>query len=453
MAVLATIVLFALLIIGIVKKISLPSLLLGLCVLGLIYLTAVKGSVLGDATTGNAAVDIFKFIENNMISNIGGIVFTLLVVIAYVDAMNAIKASDRLVEIIVNLVKGIKIPFLLIAIAIVIGALLRIPITMGPAVGALLMATLYPVLLRIGAPKPAAAAAVVLGVLTSWGPADSSVLLVMEYAGITDVSVAELFVSQQVPLIAVYLLALCVGAVIWWKFVIDKDVKAELIAEEAAKADEKKVPAIYALLPLIPVILLIVFSPICIATVKMSIPAAMLISLLIALIVHLIATKSFKAILDMMQSFYDSFGRTIVSIGLMVMFAITFAGIMNSIGGMRIIAEALVGLNMPAVLLVLILVLLSAVVNGVMGSFYGSLAICVPLAAQIAALTGIDAFLLAFLVLTACGMGCACCPVNPVVLLISGRSDVEPAELIKHNIVPAVISLVVVTFFGILVFG
>ena len=453
-----TAVLFALLVIGIVKKINLPSLLLGLSILGLIYLTAVNGSVLGDKTTGSPIIDIFTYIENSMVSSMGGIVFILMIVIAFVSAMNSIKASDVLVNILVKVVKGIRVPFVLIAVTIIVAALLRIPITMGPAVAALVIATLYPVLLKIGAPKPAAAAAVILGALTSWGPADASVLMVMELAGITDASVAELFVSSQVPLIVVYLIALCVGAIIWWKFFTDKKSKAEIVAaeeklEEDKGEDVKYPPAYYAILPLLPVILLIIFSPICIASVKMSIVTATLISLIIALIVHLITQRSFKALFDMLKVFYESYGNTIISIGILVMFAILFAAIQNTIGGMAIIASGLVSLNMPMVLLVLILVLFSAVVNAVVGSFYGTLAICVPIAAQVAALTGMDVFLLAFLVLTACGMGCACSPVNPVLLLVSQESKTDPAVLIKHNVAPAIFSLVVVTIFGVLFFG
>ena len=116
---------------------------------------------------------------------------------------------------------------------------------------------------------------------------------------------------------------------------------------------------------------------------------------------------------------------------------------------MKIIADALMGLNMPPLVLVLVVCVFAWFINVVVGSFVGSLSIAEPIAASVAAATGISAPLMCFLVVIACGAGCVCSPVNPMVMILSKKTDTM--DLIKRAGLPIGAGVLAATIFGVLV--
>ncbi|MGX8715275.1 MAG: hypothetical protein ACSW8A_05935, partial [Lachnospiraceae bacterium] len=146
MTLIATIIIFVLLILGIMKKINLNLLLLGETLLILIFLTITKGSGLGEATTGSMILDMFAYIANYLASNIGGVVFSMIFVSAYVEVMKHLGATTRLANALSKAVGKIHSRPLVIGLVILISALMRTCITSGPAEVILLLATFYPVM-------------------------------------------------------------------------------------------------------------------------------------------------------------------------------------------------------------------------------------------------------------------------------------------------------------------
>ena len=106
---------------------------------------------------------------------------------------------------------------------------------------------------------------------------------------------------------------------------------------------------------------------------------------------------------------------------------------------------------MPPLALVLLVCIFAGVINIVVGSFVGALSIAEPIAASVAAATGISAPLLCFLVVVACGAGCVCSPVNPMVMILSKKMDTM--ELIKRTAIPIWAGVLASTVFGVLVLG
>ena len=184
MALLVTLIIFILLILGIMKKINLNLLLLGETMLILIYLTITKGSVLGDATTGNAVMDIFAYIANYLATNIGGVVFSMVFVSAYVEVMKHLGATTKLASILSGAVGKIHSQTVVIGLVILISALMRTCITSGPAEVILLLATFYPVMLACGCSVETSCAAILVSNAICRGPADPIDLAASKLMGI-----------------------------------------------------------------------------------------------------------------------------------------------------------------------------------------------------------------------------------------------------------------------------
>lgn len=162
MALLVTIILFAILIFGILKKIDLRCLFLGEILLILIYLTATGTNVMGDASSGNVIMDWFVYLSNSIVSNIGGIVLSMMLMISYVEILNRLRATDMLAYYLKKPLGLTKNPYLAAVVVVVIGTLVRICISIAPPAAALIIGTFMPILLSLGCPFETACVAMLI---------------------------------------------------------------------------------------------------------------------------------------------------------------------------------------------------------------------------------------------------------------------------------------------------
>ena len=448
MALLVTLIIFILLILGIMKKINLNLLLLGETMLILIYMTITKGSVLGDATTGNAVMDIFAYIANYLATNIGGVVFSMVFVSAYVEVMKHLGATTKLASILSGAVGKIHSQTVVIGLVILISALMRTCITSGPAEVILLLATFYPVMLACGCSVETSCAAILVSNAICWGPADPIDLAASKLMGI-EVNMAEWFVRYMLPVFfVIFIVAIAVFLLIYRSF--DKK-HATMSDPEMTVSENVQVPALFALLPLLPLIIMLVFSPFCLKMISIDINGAVVLSMVITMIVVLCFGRKKASLADMITQFVAGFCDSMKTLGLTVLFAMLFATALNSIGGMAVVANALMNMKVAPIVLILIVCIFSGIINIVVGSFIGALSIAEPIAATVAAATGISAPLMCFFVVISCGAGCICSPVNPMVLILSKKMNTM--ELIKRVAAPIWCGVLAAILFGTIVLG
>lgn len=449
LALIFTILVFILLILGMRKKIELKTLLLGETILILIILTFVKGSVAGDAATGSLVFDILSFITGFLSGNIGGVVLSMIIVSAYVEVMNHIQATNKLADLISIPVSHIKNKYIILALVMIITGLLRTCITSGPACVLLMLATLYPVMRRSGCTVAESCVAILLSNSLCWGPADPIDMAAAGLMGI-EVNSAEWFVSNQLLIFAIYFgFMILVYVLLTARSAGGQNSTAD--AETGTKAQLKDVPLIYALLPVLPLIIMLIFSPFFVTTVHIDINIACFAALLISLIVVIAFSRKAGMIPDLVRKFFDSFGDVLKTLGMPVLLAMVFASAMNAVGGMKIISEAITNLSMPPVFLVLLLCVFAFIINVVVGSFIGALSIAEPLAATISAAAGLNQPLICFLVIMACGAGCVCSPVNPMVMILSEK--VPTMELIRRTAPAALIGMIAAAVIGFMAMG
>lgn len=442
-----TLIIFAILIFGVIRKFNLRLLLLGESLIILLYLTITKGSVLGTASTGSLLVDCFAYIANYLAGNIGGVVLTLALVSAYVDLLKSIGATDALAGILCRGVSKVKSKGLVIFLVLLISTFLRTCIASGPAEVMLLLATFFPVMLNCGCSAGTACAAILIPNAICCGPADPSDLAAAAIMGI-DVNITEWFFGCMLPVWAVvFAVSTIVFLLIYRSF--DKDAPAEPDAQDAGL--NVTAPKIYAALPLLPLLIMILFSPVIVSGISVDVNCAIVISLFITVVLVLITKKKDADVSGMMNCFCAGICDGFRTLGLTVLFATLFAGCLNSIGGMAVIADALMKLQIAPLVLVLILCVFSGLINIVLGSFFASLSIAEPVAAAAAAATGISAPLLCFLVLISCGAGCICSPVNPMVIILSEKENTM--DLIKRAAVPIWAGVLASAVFGVLALG
>lgn len=216
----------------ILKKVDTRLTFLFLGVIGLAVATIVTGeSVLGSSSTGSLALDVFDVIRAKFVSTIQGTGIRLMMIGGYVMLMNHTKAADVLALGASKLLKPIKNPYVVLAMVYMIGAVLKIFITSQIALGLLFMATMYPILTRMGVSKISAASVCVAIGGMDLGPNDSTGIFAA--SDILNCTPMEWFTNYEIligPIIIV-----CVGIFFgfWFQYMDKKEFGGLVIPEEA----------------------------------------------------------------------------------------------------------------------------------------------------------------------------------------------------------------------------
>ena len=439
--ILCTLLMISIVILGVVKKFHPVTVLFTVSLVSLIIWSLVTGqSAMGDASVGNVFFDVFEYAYSIIQKQISSTMLICASIFGYVGFMNKIGASQAFTTLLASPLSKIKQPYLLLGTLIILEAFLKLVIPSASSIVALLLAILYPIFVKLGCSNATIASAFILGTCITWGPADAGVALTVTLTG-TDIPLSEFFLSYQLlPCIC----EMVVMAIIFVLLSKHYDKKhgpndTEITEEQLRKQQESmsvQVPSYYAIMPLFPLILIILFSgkvfPITLSTV-----AVVLISLCLADIIHLLNNlKTFKATLNDMNATLVEFGSFFGRMGFMPIGGALFAGVIEKVGGMTLLVTALNNTGGGVVLLSVLGVLIALVVVSCTGSYTANLNIFVPFLVSVANVTGTNPIALAQLGNMACGLGSGLAPVSRTMLFVTGACKVDFPYIFKRNIIP-----------------
>ncbi len=454
--ILFTLILLAIVIYGIVKKINIATVLLFATIIGYLCLTIAGGtSVAGEESIGNRFLDIFEIINSSMVKAMTGNILTAMVMISYMDHMKELKATDMFATILAAPVQKWKSKYLVAAFTIPIGVLMGIAISGGSFITmTLLLGTIYPVLRALGCSKPTCATAILLHTVVLISPARAAyynALSLMEM----EASVPLWFVQIQLPVAAVMVIVMMILFVITSKYFDKKEGRTEEARDETLKLTTIRdidAPVIYGILPLLPLILVVIFSELVVKSVVISVVAACILSWIISFIVNLIATRNLMDSLKRFNSIYKGMGTVMTTTGPILMFGTTFAGVISAVGGMSILIDSVSRVASGEVLLALV-GLTGLVMVALTGTFNGNLALVFPIVKEIVASTGIGALGAAQGVMLTLTAGGGLCPVSGQNLFLAQQTDTDILVILKRGAIPIICGAAAQFLVSVLIFG
>lgn len=394
-------------------------------------------------STGLSWFDIFKFIEDVFSNRAAGIGLMIMTVGGFAKYMDYIGASRSLVYIASKPLSMVKSPYVLLGISYIIGQLLNIVIPSAAGLCVLLMATMYPVLVNLGVSRLSAAAVVATTPCLDLGPASGSAVFAAKTAGL---DVADYFVAEQIPIAVVTMVAIAVSHYFVQRY-FDRKEGLEPQKLQAVSAHESETenlpPKIYALLPMIPIIFVLVFSKLGISSIKMSVVTAMIISIFIAMILEVIRTRRPMEVCKNIQVFFDGMGHLFATVVTLIVAGETFAYGLTKIGAIDMIIKGAQGSGFGAIGVTLIMTLIVAIAAVIMGSgnalFY-SFGALVPDIAK--GLSMMPAAMITPMQM-ASSIARSASPITAAVVAVAGVADVSPVDLVKRTAIPMGIALVV----------
>ncbi len=251
----------------------------------LMYIAAIFGysTILpAKAATGSTFFDAFEFIRATMSSNAGKLGMNIMAVGAFARYMDKIEASRSLVRLTIRPLLALKSPYIVLSGTWVVGMLIGLYINSASGLAMLLMVTMFPILIGLGV-----SLSVYYGCCCYYAllrlrvPSDTGSILSAETAGLNQV---VYWTNYQVPIVLVAFVV--VGTLHYftqniWINATDMSSSRWKLKNRLKDDPADSAPLWYAVLPVIPLALILSFSPLWITSIKMNIVMAMFIGLFI----------------------------------------------------------------------------------------------------------------------------------------------------------------------------
>ena len=412
-------------------------LLAGLALLTITVLFYPENSILYDKakSTGSTWLDIFSFAKESLTTQIAGIGLIIMAAGGFASYMDHIKASNAMVNMCIRPLQVIKAPYLILALGYICAQLLHVAISSAAGLAMLLLVTFFPVLVRLGVSKASAAAMIGLCAFMDLGPAVGTANLAAKHAGMES---AIYFAHYQMPVAVVVMLAVAVVIYFSAKYFDKKDGFVPG-AQSVAQAEEegRKVPVIYALLPVLPVVLVLVFSPLVIKSIKIDVVTAMILGAVVAFFFELVATRDFKSCCKGLQVFFKGMGSMFTSIVSLLVCADIYAQGLQKIGAVDYLLQSVQNAGLGFTSMTLVMTALVGVTAVLTGSGVAAFFSFSGLAPSIAAKVGESAVNMILPMQLMAGMGRSMSPVAGIIIAVSKAGECSPFMIVRRTLLPA----------------
>ena len=417
----------------------------------MMWLAAVLGigQILGaKASTGSVFFDAFEFMRATLSSTAGKQGLNIMSVGAFAKYMDKIGASRSLVRLTIKPLLALKSPYLVMSGTWIVGMLIGLCINSASGLAMLLMVTMFPILIGLGVSRLSATAAVATTLCFDWSPSDTGTILSAETAGVDPVIYWS---HYQVPIVAVAFVVVGVLHYLTQKYMDKRDghvvkpMEVERVQDESDNA-----PLFYAILPVIPLALILSFSSLWITTIKMNIVMAMFIGLFVGVCCEYIRWRDGKKVFADIQAFFDGLGMQMANVITLILAGQVFAKGLLCMGTINAMIEGSKGLGFGPMAMMLVMVAIIGCSAVVMGSGNAPFFAFAALTPAVAAATGLHPVLMLLPMHFAASIMRNCSPITAVIVVSSGMGGVSSFDLVKRTFIPMIGAMIVtigMTFF------
>lgn len=376
--------------------------------------------------TGLLGFDFFELFRAICRTQIAGVGFIILVSGGFAQYMKDVGASDRFVTVCAKPITLLKNPYLILGLVFIIGHCLGLVITSAAGLAMLLIVTVYPLIIRVG-----------------YAPASGVAVMAAELVHLDPV---EYLISYQLVMAAPVVLVMAITHVIVQRYFDKKDGVHGYVADfaelEAKRKELEKTPLIYACMPVLPLVLLLIFNKMVYKTITMNVATAMFLSWFVCFLVDLLVRREAKKSFDLSFSMFKGMGSILTSTVGLIFVAAFFAKGLQQTGLITYLIDVAKNCGLGVTGTGVVLSAIIGVVTVLTGSgvaAFTSLAHVIPDVAQHLNSNGIAIMLMMH---TASEMLRALSPVAGVIIIVAGFAKVSPFAIIKRTAIPCVVGYI-----------
>ncbi|WP_346352983.1 C4-dicarboxylate transporter DcuC [Azotosporobacter soli] len=392
-------------------------------------------------SSGSAFLDVFHTLNVLLSSRVAGLGLTIMSIAGFARYMEYIGASKSLFAVVASPLKHIRSPYILLVLSFFLSQFLVLFIPSHAGLGLLLMVMLYPILIRAGVSKLSALGVIGCAQYMDVGPGSGNAILA---ANICKLDPAVYFVTYQLPIFVVTTLLLGITHYFvqkWW------DKKEGFTGNDAladfAEEDETRPPLIYAILPIIPMLFILGFSPLFHSKIKMDVVTAMFLSTFISMAFEYVRTRDIRATLQSLKYLYEGMGNSFATVVTLIVAGEVFAGGLTKIGAVDALTSGAQNLGLGIHGLIILFCIVIAGCAFLMGSGNAAFFSFAALAPKIAATLKIEVITLLLPMQIMTSFGRVVSPITAAIVAIAGVAGVSPVQVVKRTAIPMLVAAII----------
>lgn len=404
----------------------------------------------GMKSSGLIWFDVIDLLRSIAVKQVSGIGLLIMVAGGFAAYMDRIGAARALVNVCITPLKSLSSPYLIMVFGYLIGQMLCMVIPSAAGLAMLLLVALYPILVGVGVSPVASAAVIVTCSGMAMGPGSGTSNLAARVAGMDPIIY---FVQCQLPVVIPSLVVIAICHYFVQRYYDRRN--DDVYTEENIKntVEQRSVPVWYALLPPLPIALMIIFSPLTFSSIRLNTISALLLVWIAVVVLEMIRRQEVKEVLKDGSCVFKSMGSMFTSIVALIICAEFFANglkITGLIDALIVHAQNLgLGLNGMTVVLTGVVGIVSVLTGSGVGAFSSFAA----LAPDVASGLGGSAASFVNPMQLSCGIMRSISPVAGAMIAMAGAVGVTPVALIRRTFIPMMAGFVAVLLFNFLFIG
>lgn len=406
--------------------------------------------VMAKSATGSLYLDIFSQLSKNFIKTSGSLGLAIMIVSAFAKYMDHIGASTALVKMSIKPLQKLNSPYIVLALSYVIGQILNVFIPSASGLGVLLMVTVYPIVVSLGVSSLAATAVIGTSACLDLGPASGNAVLASKTA---EMDAALYFANYQIPVAIATVIVITILHYFVNKKMDSKLEIAESKADLESKEEDKQVPKFYAFLPIIPLLIILMFSPLTGSSIKIGVVEAMFMSITLSMIIEGVRRRAFKSTLAELKIIFTAMGSQFANVITLIVAGEFFALGLTKIGVISALIDSTKSAGLGAQPMILVMTAIIVVSSILMGSGNAPFFAFAALAPAVAASVDLNPIVMLMPMQLSAGIARSVSPITAVIVAVSGISGVSPFEVVKRTAIPMLGGLIAVVVTNMVLFG
>lgn len=406
--------------------------------------------VMAKSATGSLYLDIFSQLSKNFIKTSGSLGLAIMIVSAFAKYMDHIGASTALVKLSIKPLQKLNSPYIVLALSYVIGQILNVFIPSASGLGVLLMVTVYPIVVSLGVSSLAATAVIGTSACLDLGPASGNAVLASKTA---EMDAALYFANYQIPVAIATVIVITILHYFVNKKMDSKLEVAESKADLESKEEDKQVPKFYAFLPIIPLLIILMFSPLTGSSIKIGVVEAMFMSITLSMIIEGVRRRAFKSTLAELKIIFTAMGSQFANVITLIVAGEFFALGLTKIGVISALIDSTKSAGLGAQPMILVMTAIIVVSSILMGSGNAPFFAFAALAPAVAASVDLNPIVMLMPMQLSAGIARSVSPITAVIVAVAGISGVSPFDVVKRTAIPMLGGLIAVVVTNMVLFG
>ncbi|EMW5596154.1 C4-dicarboxylate transporter DcuC [Enterococcus faecalis] len=401
--------------------------------------------------TGFGLFDIFLKFKDTIIAQVSSAGIVIMILFGYSGYMNAIGANQMAVNFLVKPLMKIKRKSLFVPVVFLIGNLMSLVVPSASSLAIILMSILYPMLASMGISSLTAAGVIAMTATIMPTPLGADNIIAANTLGYDVLNYVVWNAKISLP----SLLIIAVAQYFWQKYCDKKEGEAAYVSlneEGLSKQKEFDVPKFYAILPILPLLLIVGvgIAGMFIKGITMDIFVLTFISFFIAVLVETLRLKSFKKVQDTAVEMFKGMGQGFSQVVMLVVGGSLFTSAIQTLGIIDSIMASVEASSSAGIVTTLIFsgatTFFGILSGGGLAMFYA----VIELIPGIAEKAGIDGILISLPMQMIANLTRTISPVAAVVMIVASTVGVSPIRILKRTSVPTIIGIISVIVLSIL---